>query len=239
MIDSMPISFRSFYVLTHSKTKLLNFFFLGAILALSGCSDTQPPETFSRPDYSYLPSLYFNVGQLNITNQAPIDDKNIAEQSPTPPASTLTLMAQQRLKTTGATGTASFAITQANITKQAHHILAGTLSIKLTVDDPTQQHHGQITATVHQERSISSKLSQQRNLYALNQSMMDDMNVEVEYQIRKHLSDWLTDATGTPLNGQINSQDLNNTVQQSNVKPNTVNSNISDASPVKKTQFLQ
>lgn len=215
MMHSLSTSLRSFYVIFCSKIKLLNLFCLVTALFLAGCSHSHSPETFPKPDYSYLPSLYFNVEYLHTLNQAPVTERNLAEQSPSPPASTLTLMAQQRLKTTGSTGTASFAITQATITKQAHDIFAGTFSIKLTVDDPTQQHHGQITATVHQQRSFSSRLSQQQNLYTLNQSMMDDMNVEIEYQIRKHLSDWLTDATGTPLSGQINSQDLNTTQQSS------------------------
>lgn len=182
-------------------------------LTVAGCSNDQPEETFPAPSYSYLPTLYLNVGHISIDNHVTFDKHDLAAQSPTSPTENLQLMAQQRLKTTGNSGEAHFTITQAQISKASHHQLNGTFSAQLTLDDPMTQHHGRITATVHQQRSFPSDTSRQRNLYTLNQALMDDMNVELEYQVRKHLSDWLTDATGTPLNATVHAQDLTPTQQ--------------------------
>ncbi|GBQ07414.1 hypothetical protein [Saccharibacter floricola] len=182
---------------------------LSLSLAVTGCSGDQPEETFPTPSYSYLPIFHLNVGQIDISNRVTFDKHDIAAQSPTSPVTNLERMAQDRLKTTGVTGNAHFTVLKADITKtHGWRQLSGTFSVQLTLDDPAQQHHGQIIATVHQSRSFSSKTSHQNNLYTLNQALMDDMNVELEYQLRKHCSEWLTDATGTPLNAKVQSQDL-------------------------------
>lgn len=45
-------------------------------------------------------------------------------------------------------------------------------------------------------------------LYDMTNQMMQDMNVELAFQIRKTMMPWLTDAAGTPLTGAVKEQSL-------------------------------
>ncbi|MCX5620324.1 MULTISPECIES: hypothetical protein [Bombella] len=196
-------------------TPLMRFWPCMALLCglafLSGCASDDGHETFPKTDYSYLPPLNLNVGQIAINNQVQPGYDDLTERSPDDPAQDLQLMAHQRLHTTGTSGTAQFIVTQAEMTK-SHHSFSGTYGVKLTVDDPTHQRHGFITARVHRTIEASHSYSLERNLHTLNAALMDDMNVELEYQIRNHLASWLTDATGTPLSATtVQSQDLSST----------------------------
>lgn len=180
---------------------------------LAGCaSGGSSEEKFPAPDYSYLPPLNLNVAQVDVSNQARPDGDDLSSSSPTSPADTLALMGHQRLHATGSSGTANLAITKIEMTKAPHHALSGSYTVQLHVDDVTHNHHGFITAHVQRTIDAPGKLGLEHNLHTLNAQLMDDMNVELEYQVRSHLSSWLTDATGTPLNATtIQSQDLGGT----------------------------
>ncbi len=180
---------------------------------LAGCASSNPSEeTFPAPDYSYLPPLNLNVSQVNVDNQVHPDSDDISSKSPTNPADTLALMAHQRLHAMGSSGTANLTITKAEMTKAPHHALSGSYTVKLNLNDTAHNHHGFITAHVQRTIDAPSNLGLEHNLHTLNTQLMDDMNVELEYQVRNHLSSWLTDATGTPLDATtIQSQDLSGT----------------------------
>lgn len=182
----------------------------GLLSIVSGCAD-RPPETFPKPDYSYLPKMNLNVARIDVSDEAiPKKENSLASKSPTPPDQTLTLMANQRLNATGNSGTGIFTITEANIEKSSDDILIGHMNVSLTLDDPTHNRHAEVTAQVTHQDNLSGNNSKRHELYELNQHLMDDMNVELEYQIRKNMGDWLTDATGAPLNAAIKSQNLDN-----------------------------
>lgn len=186
---------------------------LCGLALLAGCSSSNPAEeTFPTPDYSYLPPLNLSVSQVNVSSNTHPDDDDLASKSPASPTDTLALMAHQRLHATGSSGTASFTITRADMTRAPHHSLNGSYTIQLHVDDAAHNHHGFITAHVQRTIDAPNKLGLEHNLHTLNTQLMDDMNVELEYQVRSHLASWLTDATGTPLNATtIQSQELGST----------------------------
>ncbi|MXV45265.1 hypothetical protein GS501_09500 [Saccharibacter sp. 17.LH.SD] len=191
----------------------------GSIISLSGCGSHETPETFQASDYSYLPVLNLNVSRIETNNIVAQDDDSLVAKSPISPAQSLTLMAQQRLHPTGRSGIAHFVINHMSITKGSHHTLNATYKVALTLDDPQSRHHGSITAMVTRHDQNPEDTSLKHNLYELNQHMMDDMNVELEYQIRRNLADWLTDATGMPLNSTIHSQNLDNAINTSSSLP--------------------
>ncbi|MCX5616558.1 hypothetical protein NQF87_06165 [Bombella sp. TMW 2.2559] len=191
------------------SVSVLGLLFCGLTL-LAGCASSNPSEeNFPAPDYSYLPPLNLNVSQVDVSNQARLDSDDLSYRSPTNPADTLALMGHQRLHATGPSGTANLAITKIEMTKAPHHALSGSYTVQLHVDDVAHNHHGFVTAHVQRTIDAPGKLGLEHNLHTLNTQLMDDMNVELEYQVRSHLSSWLTDATGTPLNATIQSQDLN------------------------------
>lgn len=200
-----------------SRMKLRSSLFslgMGCALALlAGCaSGGSGEETFPSPDYSYLPPLNLNVSQVDVSNQVQPDSDALSSHSPTNPTDALALMGRQRLHAMGASGTASFTITKAEMSKAPHHALSGSYTVQLNLNDAASHHHGFITAHVQRTIDAPGKLGLEHNLHTLNTQLMDDMNVELEYQVRSHLASWLTDATGTPLNAAtIQSQELSST----------------------------
>ncbi len=191
---------------------------LAATLALAGCgggggAGSEP--VFKAPSYAYLTPLRLNVGQIRIEDQAPPPDgpDQLAQDSPVTPDQALRQMARDRLVAAGNSGTAVFTIDQASITGQPGGTLDGTLAVHLDIIGNSGGHSGYAEAHVSHEYvpgtgdgSDAGGLKAQ--LYALTNTMMQDMNVEFEYQLRRTLGDWLLDASGAPLAASVQQQSL-------------------------------
>lgn len=172
------------------------------LLPLAGCSDT-PPPTFAPMRYDYLPVLRLNVATINtVDNGTPGSvPGDISGNAPTPPDQALQHMAADRLMAAGSIGGATFTIDRASILHQPGGTLEGQMDVHLDVSSPNNQRQGY--AEAHVRRTFSSAASDSdgnadspSNLYAITSQMMKDMNVELEFQIRHHLADWLVDTAG-------------------------------------------
>jgi hypothetical protein len=97
------------------------------------------------------------------------------------------------LKAFGTANKAVFSILDASLTRQ-DDVVTGSFTVSLAILDDNgaqlgyAQAHEQSrrTGAVHNIRSV---------LYDMTKAMMNDMNIEFEYQIRHHLKAWLTDGT--------------------------------------------
>lgn len=190
---------------------------LAAVSALPGCSsDTTAVTSFPPYQYGYLSKLQLNVATMRVVNDAtpgavPGDE---ATDAPIPPAQALTQMAQDRLIAAGQSGSAVFTIDRASILHDAGGTLSGQMDTHLDITSATGQKVGVVEA--HVKRDMKPDLSKgdadsRANLYELTRQMMQDMNVELEYQIRNNLKDWLVDAGGRPAQDAIQSQSLDGT----------------------------
>ncbi|MBV1837218.1 hypothetical protein KUA11_08350 [Acetobacter estunensis] len=190
---------------------------LAAVSALPGCSsDTTAVTSFPPYQYDYLSQLQLNVATMRVVNDAtpgavPGDE---ATDAPIPPAQALTQMAQDRLIAAGQSGSAVFTIDRASILHDAGGTLSGQMDTHLDITSATGQKVGVVEA--HVKRDMKPDLSKgdadsRANLYELTRQMMQDMNVELEYQIRNNLKDWLVDAGGRPTQDAIQSQSLDGT----------------------------
>lgn len=163
---------------------------LGAWLLIS-CSDEEPALRTNFPPltYSYLPVLRLSVESISIENRAPIVANDFSPQSPVLPTDALTLMATQRLQASGDTGRAEFVIDQASIVRTDTGLL-GAFVVHINVLSADNQRVAYAVAKV--TRVYTGDIEDMRGtLYDMTKQMMDDMNVELEYQIRRTLSDWL------------------------------------------------
>ncbi|MBB2203896.1 hypothetical protein [Gluconacetobacter takamatsuzukensis] len=173
------------------------------LLPLAACSDTPPPN-FAPMRYDYLPVLRLNVATINtVDNGQPGSvPGDISGRAPTPPDQALQHMAADRLMAAGSTGGATFTIDRASILHQPGGTLEGQMDVHLDVTSPNGQRQGY--AEAHVRRTFSSTASDSdgnadspANLYSITSQMMKDMNVELEFQVRHHLNDWLVDTAGT------------------------------------------
>ncbi len=184
---------------------------------LAGCGggdDAPPPtETFPALDYGYLPKLRLNVASVQVDDSwTPASDsgQHVEYLSPEQPLDALRDMAHTRLVTAGASGQARLVIEDASILRQDNR-LDGSMAVRLDVSTGDGTRSGFAEARV--ARSLPESPDQSDGgrtaAYQLTKQMMDDMNVELEYQVRRTLSDYLQGAESTaPLPPPVQTQDL-------------------------------
>jgi hypothetical protein len=176
-------------------------------LALAACGG-ENDEAFEPLRFNYLPPIQLNVASIAIEQRfvpsgvAP----DVSGQDPAPPIATLRAMANDRLQAFGTANRAVFAVLDASMT-QENDIIRGTFAVSLTIQADDGNQLGFAEARV--ESRHSGRIDDLRSvLYDMTKSMMNDMNVEFEYQIHRNLKTWLTSAVApdtpvqqTPLDG--------------------------------------
>ncbi len=182
-----------------------------------------PPQTFPPLSYDYLTKIRLNVAQLSIDDGwAPRGaSRHVESLSPIMPRDALRQMARDRLTADGKSGKAAFFIEDASIIQTAGQYQA-RFSVRLDIADENGIQIGQATATTAQSRPIgdTSPRAVRATLYELTKQMMDDMNVEFEYQVRRALKDALQNETTTaPPPAPVESEDLGGTTSTPSPAP--------------------
>jgi hypothetical protein len=171
-------------------------------LAMAACGGGEDEDLAYQPlRYNDLPPIQVKVASIAIEQRfipsgvAP----DVSFLDPAPPIDALKAMANDRLQAFGTSNKAVFAITDASLTRD-DDLLVGSLAVSLTILDDTGARLG--FALAHVQNRRTGRIHGIRPvLYDMTKAMMNDMNIEFEYQIRHHLKDWLTDgaAPGTPV----------------------------------------
>ncbi len=180
-------------------------------LAFSACGEGNNEAAFEPLRFNYLPPIQLNVASIAIEQRfvpsgVPPD---VSGQDPAPPIATLRAMANDRLQAFGTANRAVFAVLDASM-MQENDVIHGTFAVSLTIQGDDGSQLGFAEARV--EGRHSGRVDDLRSvLYDMTKSMMNDMNVEFEYQIHRNLKQWLTTAVApdtpvqqTPLDGSGN-----------------------------------
>jgi len=156
---------------------------------LAACGDE--PVVYKPLRYEYLRPIDLNVKAIDIEQRfvpagvAP----DISGQSPVDPVATLRQMGEDRLKPLGGSGRAIFSISDASLIRR-EDLIRGSLEVTVEILTDDGQHAGYAQARV--SRSHRGHIDDLRKLlYDIVSGMMDDMNVELEFQIRNNLKSWL------------------------------------------------
>lgn len=172
---------------------------LAAGLALSACGGreeaplTSPPGTQFPPlAYDYLMPLRLNVGSVAIEQSFVPQSGDLGGIAPVPPVSALRQMGQDRLGAFGADGRAVFTVRDATLRRESDEYV-GVFAVTLALFNGDTR-VGFAEAQVNRRRTISAIMPRDAALYALTKDLMDQMNVEFEYQVRQTLRDFLVAA---------------------------------------------
>ena len=177
-------------------------FVLALTLALAGCG-TGGPQIANYPPlrYNYLPVLKLNVASISIQDefQPGGDAEHLESLSPETPEAALRQMAEDRLGAYGSSGKAVFVIEDASLVRNGSD-LEGNLAVRLDVYSADDTRAGFAEARVSQTEPApsGSGVRLRGALYDLTRHMMDSMNVEFEYQLRRTLNDWLVHGSAAP-----------------------------------------
>ena len=174
-------------------------------LVATGCGDGEPLRTsFAPPSYSFLIPLQLNVA--SIEEAAPPPPGPLDDINPAPPAQALLQMARDRLVAGGSLGRAVFTVDDATITR-TNGGLNGTMAVHLDVLTSEGTRAGFAEARVSRRSDgIGSDL--RGALYDMTTQMMQDMNVEFEFQVRQSLREYLQVATTAPPPPAVEQQPL-------------------------------
>ena len=181
-----------------------------AVLSLpfvvAACADGDPVparNSFPTLSFGYLTTLRLNVATVEeaaLPPPGPLDDVN-----PAPPGPALIRMAQDRLAAGGTLGRAVFTVDQASITRRGGG-LDGVMTVHLDVLTSEGSRAGFAEARVSRRAEGIGDLK--GALYDMSVQMMQDMNVEFEFQVRQSLRDWLQEATTAPPPAAVEQQPL-------------------------------
>jgi hypothetical protein len=189
---------KSFLVLFFKK-ELLCFL---ALLALGACGGDEPPpdENYAPLHYEFLRQLRLNVGSVDVVDHsAPPGPGDVSAQDPVSPDQVFNQLARDRLVAAGTAGRAVFTVDAATITQGDGGALNGVLAGHLAVFSDAGQQVADAEARVSRQHVPGSEPENLRNnLYDMTRQMMDDMNVELEFQIRRSMRSWLVSNTAVP-----------------------------------------
>ena len=141
--------------------------------------------------YDYLTPLRLNVAAIQVEQRfmpsgVPPD---VSQYDPVPPLTALRAMAEDRLQAMGSSDRAVFVIQDATLMRRGD-TLSGQFTVELDIyTTPT-------TRAAYAQASVSGTFSGDLDdlrgrLYEMTKDLMDRMNVEFEYQVRRSLGTWL------------------------------------------------
>ncbi len=171
--------------------------------AVAACGGDAPARAMPPLRYDYLAPLRLNVATVDVGDAPP--PSPVEAQSPAPAGATLRQMALDRLAPGGASGRAVFTIDAAQVDRSSGH-LNGLMAVRLEIFMAEGARAGFAEARVSRSSITDGDL--RGALYDLTRLMMDDMNVELEFEIRRSLRDWLQDPTAAPPPAPVEQQDL-------------------------------
>ena len=174
-----------------------------ALAWLAGCA-SEPPRTFAPLRYGYLTPLRLNVASIDY---APLPPPNPLDSvSPVPAAEALRQLAQDRLSAAGSSGTAVVTVEEARIVRNRGG-LDGNFALHIDIMTTDGARAGFAEArVVRRVEPVGDDLK--AAVYDMTKQMLDDMNVELEFQIRKSLRDYLQTTTTAPEPAAVEQQDL-------------------------------
>lgn len=164
------------------------------LCALAACS-SEPPPSFAPLDYSYLRPITLKVANLTVVNNylpGP-DEAALEAKDPAPPGPTLLAMLQHKLQASGQPGSGTVTIQTVSIT-QANGNLNGamTVDVNLTSADGRSTGFAEANVTASQTAPDSGDPADlQAALYQMTKRLMDQMNVQLPYQIMHNVRSWV------------------------------------------------
>jgi len=150
--------------------------------------------------YEHLTKLRLNVAAVDVEERffagGPGDVSTIA---PVPPIVAVQQMARDRLLAMGRTGRAALIVKQASLV-QAHGGYDGHIDVELAISDTDGKRLAYAEARVARRQTGGDEM--RATLYEMTDQMMDALNVELEFQIRRNLRDWLLPETAPGSQGE-------------------------------------
>jgi hypothetical protein len=177
-----------------------------ALPFLAACANEQPAGPFvppGPPSYGHLTPLRLKVGTLDIKEAGSGTAFLVDQSAPLQPADVMLRMAQDRLSTAGGPGKARFLIQTASLTREGGSS-GGVFSpasetfrciMRCQVEIISPEDAILASAAAEATRAVTGPVRDAGERAALAERAVklagQDINVELEFQVRRHLRNWL------------------------------------------------
>jgi len=163
-------------------------------LAYAACGPSEPAY-YEPLSWEYLPPIPLNVATIEVEQRFFPSGRppDVTGEAPVKPVEALRTMISDRLRSFGTREKAVVVIQDASLTRRDSTI-AANMSVLLTIYREGGERAGYVEARVSR-REEGGRGSLRHNLYQVVKSMMDQMNVELEFQIRRNLKEYVTEPT--------------------------------------------
>ena len=159
---------------------------------LAACGG-EPTRTYRPLRYDYLKPIDLAVKSVEVVvGFAPSGVRpDIGSASPVDPVATLRQMGEDRLKAVGNAARAVLVISDASLIRRNDEIQGSMVAALEIITDDGQR---AASAQARVSRRHTGRVGDlPQILYDMVSGMMDDMNIELEHQIRTHLKTWLVE----------------------------------------------
>jgi hypothetical protein len=169
---------------------------LGLPLLIASCGGDERID-FTPPRYDYLPPIPLNVLRIEIEQRFfPSGvDPDVSPRAPLQPVRALRDLAEDRLRPFGGANKAVYVIQDASLIRR-DGALSGAMGVTLDIIRDNGERAGYVEARVVRRESGGGV--SRGTLFQMVKTMLDQMNVELEFQIRRNLRDWLTEGSAAP-----------------------------------------
>ncbi len=184
---------------------VLTGLFLGAVLALAGCTGAPPQNLYPPLTYDHLPPLKFTVAEVEIEDAyvPSTMPPHVEVLFPVRPSEAALAWARDRLVATGTQRKLRYVVKEASVTETPLEVQSGVtgafttdqserydarLVLEVQILDDTGRVESTASAravrsvTVAEDASINER---EGTWYKLTQKLMDDMNAQLEETLRQ------------------------------------------------------
>ncbi len=166
--------------------------FLTACAGGGGRPEPVVARSFAPLRYDYLTPIGLRVGSIEVLQRfVPAEGtQELTARDPVPPAEAVRQMALDRLHALGTAGRAVLSIDDATLARTSAGY-EGSIAVELDIYTSNDERAAFAEARVAARRSGDTEADERQALYELTKQLMDQLNVELEYQIRRNLADWI------------------------------------------------
>ena len=165
------------------------------LLPLAACTPSAPPRAYEPLRYDFLTPLRLNIATIAVSEPPP--PNGLDAQNPAPPGPALRQLVLDRLAAGGSAGSAQVAVVEAFI-GAFDGGLDGALAVQIVLVGADGARLGNAEARVTRRMTGAGRGALPGALYDLTRLMLADMNVELEFQLRRALKTFLQEVSTAP-----------------------------------------
>ena len=184
-------------------------------LVLAGCTMPSPAPRYPELTFNHLPPIRLDAATLEIVDafKSPFTAPNVEHLMPVSPAVAMRRWAQDRLTPVGKGGRIVFTIVDAGVietaleptpgvrgvvTKDQSERYDASLRVRISVDGGDNRRRGEVSADAMRSRTVIEGMSlneREKIWFQMTESLVADMNGELEAAIRSFLQPFLVAAS--------------------------------------------